>query len=213
MPFFQKIECGKAWGGIWKITESFDELCSRLPNGANHKAYAERRFAAKCRRLEYAAVRLLIYTLTGEDKAVGYLQSGHPFFTDGSMRVSISHTTGYAAVLLSPVDEVGVDIETYSERILRLKDRLMGNSEKGDSVYEILLHWSAKETAFKILDEEGIDFRSHMMVTGMDCPADVVHPDSGGDFSLFYHLADGKTGCLHIHYRTTADFVLTYALL
>ena len=79
MPFFQKIECGNAWGGVWQITESFDELCDRLPDGAGHKAYAMRRFAAERRKLEYAAVRMLIYVLTGKDKTVDYLLSGHPF--------------------------------------------------------------------------------------------------------------------------------------
>lgn len=212
MPFFQKIECGNAWGGIWQITESFDELCDRLPDGAGHKAYAMRRFAAERRKLEYAAVRMLIYVLTGKDKTVDYLLSGHPFFSDGSMRISISHTPGYAAVLLSRIEEVGIDIEAYSGRVLRLKDRLIGADEKADSLYEILLHWSAKETAFKILDEQGIDFRTHLQVKGMNCPANEIRPESGGDFSLSYHLSDGKAGVFHIHYRTTADFVLTYAL-
>ena len=36
------------------------------------------------------------------------------------------------------------------------------------------------------------------------------HPDAEGDFSLFYHLQDGKAGMFPVHYATSADFVLTY---
>ena len=38
MPLFRKINCEKGWGGIWKITETFDELCDMLPHSACYRA-------------------------------------------------------------------------------------------------------------------------------------------------------------------------------
>ena len=90
------------------------------------------------------------------------------------------------------------------------RERLIGPDEKADTTYEMLLHWSAKEAVFKILDEDGIDFRTDMTVEGLHCPASAVRPDGEGDFSLFYHLQDGKAGMFPVHYETSADFVLTY---
>ena len=37
MPLFRKINCEKGWGGIWKITETFDELCDMLPHSACYR--------------------------------------------------------------------------------------------------------------------------------------------------------------------------------
>ena len=209
MPFFQKIECGKGWGGIWKITESPDELCRMLPLGEYHRGQAAR-YASPKRRLEYLAVRMLVYALTGEELPISYRVSGRPFFAGCPLQLSISHTSGYAAVMFSEEYETGIDIEAFSDRIVRLKERLIGPDEKADTTYEMLLHWSAKEAVFKILDEDGIDFRTDMTVEGLHCPASAVRPDGEGDFSLFYHLQDGKAGMFPVHYETSADFVLTY---
>ena len=210
MPLFQKIVCGNGWGGIWKITESAEELCEMLPHGAFYREQAAH-YASARRRLEYLAVRLLVYTLIGEESSIGYHASGRPFFYDRRLQLSISHTFGYAAVLFSENCETGIDIEAFSDRIVRLKDRLIGQDEVAETTYEILLHWSAKEAVFKILDEEGIDFRSDLTVEGMRCRASVAHPDDEGDFSLSYHLRDGKKGVFPVHYATTADYVLAYS--
>ena len=211
MPFFRKIEGDKGWGGIWRITETVEDLCGMLPRGDVYRAHAYRRFMAERRRLEYVSVRILVYQLLGEEKQICYTPTGHPYFADGSLQLSISHTSGYASVLFSKDYETGVDIEAFSERILRLKDRLIGPEEHAESVYDILLHWSAKEAAFKILDQEGIDFRQNLTVSGLACVASREHAEAAGDFRLAYHLSDGKTGVFPIHYETTSDFVLTYA--
>ena len=76
-----------------------------------------RRFTAAHRRLEWLAVRVLLYTLSGEEKEIAYHPSGKPYLADDSASISISHTKGYVAVVLGlPGREVGVDIEQYGER-------------------------------------------------------------------------------------------------
>ena len=139
MPLFRKINCEKGWGGIWKITETFDELCDMLPHSACYREHAFH-FAAERRRLEYVAVRLLIFTLTGEELQVEYLPSGRPFLRDRRLQLSISHTFGYAAVLFSEEYEAGLDIEVFSERIVKLKERLIGPEEAAETTYETPAH-------------------------------------------------------------------------
>lgn len=210
MPFYREIKTEEGWGGIWKVTETLNELCDELPHGEAYWIYVHKHFSSEKRQMEYVAVRLLIFYLLGEERQVAYYPSGKPYLSDHSMHLSISHTQGYVAVLFSQDNEVGLDIEMVSERVLRLKDRLLGMEEKAENTYEILLHWSSKETAFKILDEEGIDFRAHLQVTGLSCPL-VEQPDTQGSFNLNYSLQSQKSGSFLVHYMTTTDFVLTYA--
>lgn len=212
MPLLTTISQPGAYGGIWAITESWEQLCRLLPREEDHRAYALQHFRSEKRRREYAAVRALLYTLTGEDCDVTYHPSGRPRLADGRCRLSVSHTAGYAAVLLSHNGRPGIDIEVCSPRILSLKERIVGTDEQAESMYELLLHWSAKETAFKILDREGIDFTRHLTVSGLSCTAHTENPDTEGGFDLAYRPTDGIGCALRIHYLTTSHFVLTWAV-
>ncbi len=213
MPFFREISGEGFRGGIWKIAESWEELCGLLPREDYHRTHILQCFRLEKRRLEYAAVRALLFTLTGEDREVLYHPSGRPYFSASSCHLSISHTAGYVAVLLSQEGRAGVDIEACSSRVLRLKKHIAGAEEhEAEGMFALLLHWSAKETAFKILDEEGIDFTRHLTVRNFSCTADEQFPDAQGNFDLSYRLNEGRNGVFHISYLTTRDFVLTYSV-
>ena len=110
MPVFkQYIESSYKWG-IWKTSESLEELLALLP----HKEKYEEgigKFTAISRKLEWLAVRVLLYTMLGEEKEIHYYSNGGPYLADGSFSISISHTKGYVAVLLGePGKRVGIDI-------------------------------------------------------------------------------------------------------
>ena len=100
MPVFkQYTESSYKWG-IWKASESLEELLALLP----HKEKYEEgigKFTAVSRKLEWLAVRVLLYTMLGEEKEIHYYSNGGPYLADGSFSISISHTKGYVAVLLS----------------------------------------------------------------------------------------------------------------
>ena len=83
------------------------------------------------RKLEWLAVRVLLYTMLGEEKEIHYYSNGGPYLADGSFSISISHTKGYVAVLLSePGKRVGIDIECYSERVRKVAHKFMREDEK-----------------------------------------------------------------------------------
>lgn len=108
MPVFkQYTESSYKWG-IWKASESLEELLALLP----HKEKYEEgigKFTAVSRKLEWLAVRVLLYTMLGEEKEIHYYSNGGPYLADGSFSISISHTKGYVAVLLSePGKESGL---------------------------------------------------------------------------------------------------------
>ena len=130
MPLFLQHTALPSRWGIWKTEESPEELLAMLPH---QEVYREgmRRFTAAHRRLEWLAVRVLLYTLSGEEKEIAYHPSGKPYLADDSASLSISHTKGYVAVVLGlPGREVGVDIEQYGERVRKVAHKFMREDEQ-----------------------------------------------------------------------------------
>lgn len=195
---------------VWKVEETVEDLLSLLPRAEEYRREAGR-FSSVHRRLEWCAVRVLLYAMLGGEKEVLYRSSGKPYLADASRSLSISHTRGYVAVILGRPDaEVGIDIEQYGERVHKVSGRFMRTDEraacyKGTDTWGLLLHWSAKETMFKCLNADEVDFREHLRIF----PFDV---SSGGEFAAVECRTAYRRRFL-IHYSLHPDFVLTYTCL
>lgn len=204
MPLAYRLDCPNAFGGVWKIEETVDELVAAIPQVKADAENACRLFASARRQLEYVAVRALVYTLLQRCPAICYKESGKPYLADRSLFLSVSHTTGYAAVLFSENNEVGIDIERVSERVMNIRQRFLASDEKPETLYQVLLHWSAKETVFKIIDEKNIEFSRHFHVYGLG-----QEEKKNGLFMLVCQKTDQQ---FKIYYKTATDYVLTYAV-
>jgi 4'-phosphopantetheinyl transferase len=192
--------------GIWKIEESPEELAAKLSN----KTLADRHFQSisnNVRKQEFLCVRILIKSLCGEEKTITYNKEGKPSITDNSFHISISHTKGFVAILLHPTQTVGIDVELRGERILKLKEKFMHSTElktidKDQASLHILLHWSAKETLFKILPESEISFIEHLHVKPFSIKGK-------GSFEAFETRTTEKQE-FKMHYQVFEDFILTW---
>ena len=153
--FIQHTYPSYKWG-VWKMDETLDELLSMLPQ---QETYLEglQRFSAEHRRLEWLSVRVLLFTLLGEEKEIAYYPSGKPYLADKSASISISHTRGYVSVIIGEAGkEVGIDIEQYGERVHKVAHKYMRTDEplssyQGTDTWALLLYWSAKEVMFKCI--------------------------------------------------------------
>lgn len=209
MPLFLQHTDSSCQWGVWKTDETLDELLAMLPS---KDVYLQgmQRFKAEYRRLEWLAVRVLLYTLLGEEKEIAYYTTGKPYLADASASISISHTKGYVAVVLGmPDKEVGIDIEQYGERVRRVAHKFMREDEeaslfRGTEIWSLLLHWSAKETMFKCMNASDVDFREHMRV--LPFPVN----ESGIFSAEEYRTAEKRR--FTIHYYLSSDFVLTLSL-
>lgn len=209
MPLFLQHTDSSCQWGVWKTDETLDELLAMLPS---KDVYLQgmQRFKAEYRRLEWLAVRVLLYTLLGEEKEIAYYPTGKPYLADASASISISHTKGYVAVVLGmPDKEVGIDIEQYGERVRRVAHKFMREDEeaslfRGTEIWSLLLHWSAKETMFKCMNASDVDFREHMRV--LPFPVN----ESGIFSAEEYRTAEKRR--FTIHYYLSSDFVLTLSL-
>lgn len=191
---------------ICRFEESFSELTA-LCDDDSLVAYALENFGSEKRRCEWLAARILIRKLAGNRAEVLYSPEGKPMLADGSRFLSISHTAGYVAVALHSKYNVGVDVETIGAKVQRLYKRFLGADEvaaldRSNETVAMLLHWSAKESFYKIVGNRGGSYAANFSVS----PFTV---GEAGSFSISY-TADGRLiKKLPVTYIVGVDYVFT----
>lgn len=193
--------------GVWKIEESSDTLFSLLENGEEYQSQLEE-IHAEHRRREWLASRVLLQTLLGCPARIAYRPNGAPYLPDFPLYISISHTKEYAAVLIQDHPAAGIDIEYRSDRVLKIRSRFMNPEEEAgiDREHEaehLLLHWCAKETLFKMIGEEEVDFLKHLHVRPFPYAEE-------GSFRVQETRTEAGASYT-LNYLITSDFVLTYS--
>ncbi len=153
--------------GIWEITETEEELLPQIK--LNEETGARfHRIKHPAKRVEWLATRVLLQRLTNCYDKVSYTNNGKPFFKTNNLGFSISHTDGYAAVVVAENQLVGIDIEHPSPRISKLAWWFLNSKEEAfieegkNELYNALL-WCAKETAYKLVDFPGLEFKNHII--------------------------------------------------
>ena len=191
---------------IWHVTESIDELYASLPDDDAIRSEAETRFRAPARILEWVAVRVLLCDMLDRQVPILYHDNGAPYLPDYEhLDISISHTRGYVAVALAEEGEIGIDIEQKSEKVLRIKKRFVNEDESAETLDQMLLHWSAKETAFKMLNRDKVDFLKHFHIKPFE-----IDESQEGHF-LLQETKTSEERMFQIEYKLFPDFVLTYS--
>ena len=191
---------------VCRFEESFSELTA-LCDDDSLVAYALENFGSEKRRCEWLAARILIRKLAGYRAEVLYSPEGKPMLADGSRFLSISHTAGYVAVALHSKCNVGVDVETIGAKVQRLYKRVLGADEvaaldRSNETVAMLLHWSAKESFYKIVGNRGGSYAANFSVS----PFMV---GESGSFSISY-TADGRLiKKLPVTYIVGGDYVFT----
>lgn len=183
--------------GLWKIDETVDELLASVPSlSAVYQSLQH--YKSKVRILESLAVHALLYSMTGESGVVvGHKPSGCPVLA--GWHISISHTKGYAAVILSRSDNVAVDIEYFSTRVSKIADRFIRSDETCPMLAHQLICWCVKETVYKYFSEQELAFPEMRLQTFTPLSEGVVTVDNL------------KTGVnVDVFYRLREDYVLTF---
>ena len=189
---------------VWHVTETIEELLAMLPDEESIRTEAESRFGSASRILEWTAVRVLLYDLLDRQVPILYHDNGAPYLPEYEhLDISISHTRGYVAVALAEQGEIGIDIEQISAKVERVRNRFVRDDEVADTLEQLLLHWSAKETAFKILNRNKVDFLKHLRIEPFELQEE-------GDFILQEFKTNDEER-MTIHYKLFPDCVLTYS--
>ena len=178
MPLLMK-HTGPLWG-IWKIEESSEVLLSLLRNREEYLPQLEL-IRAEQRRREWLACRVLLQELTGGPACIAYRP-------------------------LKNRPAAGIDIEYHSGRVSKIRSRFMNPEEEAgiDKEHEtehLLLHWCAKETLFKMIGQEEVDFLHHLHVRPFPYAEE-------GSFTV-YETRTEEGAVYRLDYLVTPDFVLT----
>lgn len=195
--------------GLWQMDESPEQLFDLYPHLLPYRSSLDDKYKNDGRKLEFLAIRALMYEMLRVNGASkGLLSHAGDFTHNGQGKplfrgyhVSISHTKGYAALILSKKSEVAVDIEYMSDRVERIASKFLRKDERADSLDAKLVHWCAKETVFKLFSEENLlfdDMRVKPFDTMADWACDVEN------------LKSGKTA--RVDFELAMDFVLTYSM-
>lgn len=183
--------------GLWKIDETEEQLAAAYPQFAPQVEG----FRAVSRRLERWAVLALTAAMTGsEDIVLRHAENGAPQL-DG-WHISISHTKGYAAVILSCDRQVAVDVEYVSPRVATILHKFLSEDETPATLTEQLLCWCAKETVYKLFPDSNLQYTEmHIRPFLLDDGAPIMAENRKN------HLM------LNVYYRHTEAYALTYAFL
>ena len=206
MPLWKKWNEEEACFAVWRVEETAEQLREMLTSTALSYDEELACLKAESRRLEYLAVRVLLRTLCGEEKHIRHLPSGKPYLTDGSFHITISHTRGYVAVGLHSQKDVGIDIEYVSERVRKVVGRFMYPEEFDDATDTsyLLVHWSAKETMYKLMGVEEVDFLTHLRIYPFQLLAE--GRCEGQEFRTV------RKAYFSLHYLVNPDFVCTWCV-
>ncbi len=188
------------------MTERIDQLLK--PKGVDLCFLSEKRLK------EELCVYALLTAMTGNDHLViGHEPSGKPQLEGWS--ISISHTRGWVAIILSTGFQVGIDIEYTSDRVGKVVDRFIREDEQRDTLSQQLINWSAKETVYKLFSEQKLDYfdmRLHSLPSEIDLVLDgKAHVAKDGvEGSVMVDVLK-TNGAVAVHYELTSDYVLTYS--
>jgi len=176
--------------GLWKISEELEEL-HQLAGLSPQDLNTYSGISALHRKKEWLATRALLNNLVTKYSPIKYHNDGRPYPETGQYNISISHTTGFVAVMVHEHLIPGIDIELTARQVGRVASRFLSPGEQeacsektGFSNQRLLLHWCAKEAVFKMVPFSNIEFSTDIHISLNSPP-----PNSGIFKAVFNHKA------------------------
>ena len=113
--------------------------------------YAEElhKMSSDKRRREFITARVAMNQLLDKEVRIVYDKAGKPLLSNCEGHISISHSQKFLALIYHPCKAVGIDIECPSERVLKVSQRFLNDTELGyfeGQLLKIQIAWSVKET-------------------------------------------------------------------
>jgi 4'-phosphopantetheinyl transferase len=208
MPLFQTIQFNETTKIlVWQITESFEELLSKVVMKEKTQLRLNG-MKSQMHQRAFLSVRMLIQEVGFTDHDLHYDEFGKPYLSCHN-HISITHSHNFSAIIISE-ETVGIDIELQREKILRIADKFVDKEFdylNPDSLEEYIkkltVIWGAKEAIFKIRNEKGISFKDHIRVNPFSLEENKTQA------SLHF---DDLVKDFVVYYEEIENFTLVYAL-
>jgi phosphopantetheinyl transferase len=151
---------------VWKIEETESFFLQAVPLG--------REITHPHKRLQHLAGRFLLPYLFPDfpHREIEIADTRKPFLPGEQYHFSISHCSAYAAAIVSSTERVGVDIETISPRVEKIKHKFLHPDElvfvhnypNDQQIPLLTLLWSCKEAMFKWWGRGEVDFSEMLRI-------------------------------------------------
>ena len=173
MPLYRDFSDDKAKILVWKYDESDDlkmENLLEVENLEKVKDYHPKKL------LEVLMVRRLLKELKPNSKIL--YNEREPFLDTKDAQISITHSYPYAGIAISN-GKIGIDMEKFNAKILRVKDKFTFETERGfipdgkEETYLTII-WSVKESMYKLHHSKFWSLKKHYEVR----PFTLEHLDS-----------------------------------
>lgn len=193
---------------VWEITESFEELFSKVILKPKTKKRLDA-MKSEMHQRAFLSVRMLLKEAGYSDFELHYDEFGKPYFLDGK-HISITHSHHFSAIVISD-ETVGIDIEMIRDKILRIANKFVNDTELNrlqgfdhlDYIKKLTVKWGAKEAIFKIRNEKGISFKDHIQVDSFE----IEDQKTTAILSI-----DNTSQQFSIYFEELPGYILVYAL-
>jgi 4'-phosphopantetheinyl transferase len=192
---------------VWEITESLEELLFQVV--LKEKTMLRlNKMKSEMHQRAFLSVRMLLKEAGYTDFELHYDEFGKPYFLDGK-HVSITHSHHFSAIIISD-ETVGIDIEMQRQKIIRIADKFVNETELHrlksfdlqDYIKKLTVKWGAKEAIFKIRNEKGISFKDHIQVNSFEIDEKKT--------TAILEIEDIKQQ-FSVHFEEFGGFALVYA--
>lgn len=163
--------------GIWKIieNESWYFNHEQIPSQVIERI---RMYKSAQRKKQSIGVYLLADHLLGSNSRLkfDYTENGKPQIANSSKQISVSHSDSMVAVIISGANNIGIDIEKFSDKIDKVGSKILNHQEieicnslsaKDQFDFKHMV-WGAKESMFKLYGVGGLDFKNNLVISSFD---------------------------------------------
>jgi phosphopantetheinyl transferase len=203
MPIYQIKNVSKQSKiGVWKITETEDELLNVFSRkGFDKSNILETK--SKQRLKQWLATRLLLCEFF-DNVTISYDIYGKPIL-DNNWFISISHSNDFVAINLNKKTHCGIDIEKTSSKIDRIKHKFLNPSDLKNvtSLEQLTLYWGAKEALYKCYGKKEVLFIEHLFIENFN--------ENNDSFKGKISMPDFKIE-IPMVWEKIEDYVLVYTL-
>jgi 4'-phosphopantetheinyl transferase len=153
---------------LWKIEEQADDLYNQLQLNEHEKAFVEQLSHCK-RHLHWLGTRVLLRKMLNTDEYIDCKvdEHGKPYLVDLPYHISLSHSFDYAAVMISKIRPVGIDIEQIKGKVERIAHKFMRPEEMAfisdqHKIQQLYVCWCAKEAVYKCHGQKEVSFADNI---------------------------------------------------
>ncbi len=204
MPLYKTIKVSEHTNVlIWKIEESFEALSDGVILTKNSQNRVDS-MKSDLHRRGFMSIRHLLSVAGYQDKDLYYDTIGKPHLNDG-LFISITHSFHYSGIIISRDTHVGIDIEKQRDKIVKIAHKFtpiqeystMANHE--GLVRKLTIVWGAKESLYKIFEQEGLSFLQHIDVQDFSIDDSkttgrITFKSTASNYTIHFLEFDGFTG-------------------